>query len=190
MNCLESMISLMRPIGAYSLREDSLIYAELASYYEGLRIIEQALAQLSCEGIVITAQDYGLREWERIIRSAAFENVDLNDRRQIVIYTLSRMPGDFNSAGLLRGLRSLGLDCSLQEDPASMTVTVTVSGSSGMLRTYEQVLERVEGILPAHVKVVLDIGIVTWDAFETRDLDFDTLDAEEKSWDEMELTTP
>ncbi len=190
MNCLESMVRLLRPVGVYSLREDSLVYAELCGYYEGLRIIEDELALLAREGFLCTAREFGLTEWERIIRSAAFESASLEDRRQVVLYTLSRMPSDFNREGMLRGLSSLGLDCTLEEDCASGTVTVTVNGYTGMLRTYEEVLARVQNILPAHIGVVLDIGVVTWEALDLLDHSFDMRDILDMTWDAFELTKP
>lgn len=190
MNCLESMTALMRPLGAYSLAANGVVYAELAGYYEGLRIVEQQLALLIREGVVGTAQDFGLREWERVIRSTAFEGTELDARRRIVEYTLCRMPGDFNREGMLRGLRSLGLECELMEDLPTRTVTVTVNGSCGMLLTYEQVLSRVLDILPAHVNVVLDVGIVTWALLDDSDKSFAEADAQDKTWDAFELTQP
>ncbi len=190
MNCLESMTALMRPLSAYSLRTDNVVYAELAGYYAGLRSVEEQLALLWREGLVGSAQEFGLREWERMIRSTAFESADVDVRRRIVVYTLCRMPGDFNREGMLRGLRSLGLECELLEDTSIRTVTVMVNGSCGMLRTYEQVLSRVSDILPAHVNVVLDVGIVTWELLDDSDRSFDEADAQEKSWDEFELTQP
>ncbi len=190
MNCLESMTALMRPLGVYSLACDSVVYAELAGYYEGLRGIEEQLALLSREGMIGLAEGFGLREWERMIRSTAFHSASTAARREIVMDTLSRMPGDFNHAGMLRGLRSLGLECELKEDVTARTITVTVHNSCGMLHTYERLLARVSDILPAHLTVVLDVGIVTWTLLDESDRSFGEADAQERTWDEFELTRP
>ncbi len=182
------MRALLKPIGIYRIRDGSLIDAELTAYYEGLRMAEEAMAELWREGFVQSAQAEGLREWEAIIRSTALESNSLAARRDIVLYTLSRMPGDFNLAGILRGLRSVGLECTLTEEPERFQVRINVLAYTGALRTYEGVLTRVCSILPAHVAVELDMGINTWDMLDEAARSFDAIDGLDYSWDEHEIT--
>lgn len=187
---MQSMCALLRPVGAYSLREDSLVYIELLSYYAGLRLVEEEIALLEREGLVPAAEGFGLKTWEHIIRSTALTSSSADDRRQIVLYTLSRMPGDFNLEGMLRGLHSIGLTCTVEENVAAQTVSVVVSSYAGTLRAYEDVLARVVSILPAHVNVALDIGALTWEQLDIMDWSFNEQDARDETWDEFELMQP
>ncbi len=186
MNCFESMVALLRPVGAYSLKPGSLVYCELLSYYEGLKLIEEELSALRREGFIQTAEDYGLRRWEEIIRSTAMESDSLQSRRDVVLYTLGRMPVDFNRSGMVRGLRSLGLAANITEDTAAQTVTVDVQAYTGTLKNYEDVLRRVCDILPAHVGIRLNMGSVTWDLFDAQEQSYDERDAADLTWDAFE----
>lgn len=186
MNCLESMVSLLRPVGIYSLATESLVYRELLSYYSGLMLIEDELATLRQEGFTQTAQGYGLKTWEEVIRSTAMESGNIQNRRGVVRYTLSRMPHDFNLSGMLHGLRSLGIDCELTEDTANQTVRVDVLRYGGALKNYEEVYKRVCDILPAHVGVILNMGSVTWEFFDAQDQSFEERDSAGLTWDTFE----
>ncbi|SDN82916.1 putative phage tail protein [Acetanaerobacterium elongatum] len=186
MNCLESMVSLLRPVGIYSLATDSMVYRELQAYYSGLKQVEDELAVLRAEGFIQTAQSNGLRTWEEIIRSTAIESGNLESRRGVVLYTLSRMPQDFNLSGMLRGLRSLGLDCELTEDTAHQTVRVDVLRYGGALKNYEDVYKRVCDILPAHISVTLNMGSMTWALFDAQDQSFEERDQAKLTWDTFE----
>lgn len=186
MNCLESMVSLLRPVGIYSLVPESMVYRELQAYYSGLKRMEDELAVLRQEGFIQTAQSDGLRTWEEVIRSTAMESGNIQNRRGVVLYTLSRMPQDFNLSGMLRGLHSLGLDCELTEDTAHQTVRVDVLRYGGALKNYEEVYKRVCDILPAHIGVTLNMGSVTWELYDTQDQSFEERDSADLTWDTFE----
>ena len=186
MNCLESMVSLLRPIGVYSLTPESAVYCELQSCYAGLKLVEDELAAMGQEGYIQTAQGIGLRTWEEAIRSTAMESDNLHNRRDVVLYTLSRMPQDYHLSGMLRGLRSLGLNCELTEDIENHTVRVDVLSYGGTLKNYEDVYKRVCDILPAHIGVTLNMGIMTWALFDAQDYSFDERDSADLTWDTFE----
>lgn len=186
MNCLQSMVALLRPMGVYSLAPDSMVYYDLMSCYAGLKLIEDELAALRQEGFIQTAQSDGLRIWEEVIRSTATESGSLQARQEVVLYTLSRMPWDFNHSGLVRVLRSLGLTCAITEDISNVAVRVEVQSYSGSLKNYEDVLKRVGEVLPAHVGITLNMGEVTWALFDAQEQSFDERDTADLAWDTFE----
>lgn len=186
MTCFDSMVSLLKPIRLYSLSKDSVVYAELCAYAKGLKIAEELLSEVSAEGFVSTAADYGITEWEKLIDSTAVYEA-LPARRSIIRYTLSRMPWDFNPEGIVQGLKSIGLYCSAEEDFANRRVTLYGSSYRGSLRAYEDILKRVMQIMPAHLEVTLDFGSYLWESFDADGLAFDDFDLLVPSWDRFEL---
>lgn len=186
MTCFDSMVSLLKPMRLYKLNKGSVVYAELCAYAKGLTLAEELLNEVFAEGFVSTAADYGITEWEKLIDSTAVYE-SLGARRDIIKYTLSRMPWDFNPSGIVRGLKSIGLYCSCEEHFAERKVTLYGSSYSGSLRAYEDILKRVMQIMPAHLEVTLDFGSYLWDSFDNDELAFDDFDLLVPSWDRFEL---
>lgn len=67
MSSYDSMKEKLAPLGLYSFEQGGAADSELKSYGAGLDIIQQAIDELEREGMILTAESYGLSERERFI---------------------------------------------------------------------------------------------------------------------------
>lgn len=184
---LEQMLLLLRPLGIYTLEEESLVYCELASYAKGFALVYDRLALLYREAFLPTAESFGLDYLEQLMGFPANNKLDLERRRELLRYTISLAAGDYDLEGMKNGLRSIGLDAEIEEDRENERLYITANAFLGNFISYDRLKRDAQKILPAHLEVIFEFGNFTWDAFDAKDKTFDQLDARDFSWDEFEI---
>ena len=105
-SCMDTMRSLLRSTGIYSLEEGGLVEAELLSYAAVLEDLECLLTDTAREAIPLTAQNSGLVAYEELLGQDRAD-LSVQKRRDMIVYALSMQPKDFDKQGILRALRSL-----------------------------------------------------------------------------------
>ncbi len=184
--CMETLRGLMRSTRLYSLEEGGLVEAELLSYASVLEEIERALASTAQEAIPLTAADSGLLAYEEVLGQDR-NGLPVDKRREMIVYALSMQPKDFDKQGIVRALRSLGIETEITEQTAEERITVKITEFSGNIRDYDKLREDARGILPAHLEIVFEMSSFTWDEFDAKDLTWDGFEANSFSWDEFEI---
>ena len=184
---LVGMVRLMQPLRLYSLRENSLVYWELLSYAKGFGLLYGRLGELYREAFLQTAEGFGITEREKLMNFPANSKLPLETRRELLRYTLSMAPRDYNLEGIENGLHSIGLDAKIQENREEEKLSITSEGFLGNFISYDRLKRDALRILPAHLEVDFEFGSFTWEKFEAKDWDFDRLDKRDFTWDEFEV---
>ncbi len=184
--CMGSLQKLMRSTGLYSLKEGDLTEAELLSYAAVLEEIERLLADTAQEAIPLTAEDSGLLAYEELLGQDR-SGLSVDRRRDMIIYALSMQPKDFDRQGIVRALRSLGIETEITEQTAEERITVKITEFSGNIHDYDKLREDARGILPAHLETVFEMSSFTWEEFDTKDLTWEEFESNSFSWDEFEI---
>ena len=186
MSVLENLYRLMRTTGIYRLDGESLVDAELMSYGVSLQAVEDRLETILREGIIATAEDEGLSAMEAVMGKPDRGTLSPEDRRAMILYWLSILPGDFDLEGMKNALRSVGLSADILEDLPGERITVRQEEYRGARETFDMIMRDCEQMLPAHLEILFDLGALSWDGFDRQDLTFDARDACDLSWDQFE----
>lgn len=184
-DCVGRMRELMRSTGLYSLDSGGLVEAELLSYATVFQQFEQQLQTTAGEAIPITANAEGLAVWEQLLGQERSDE-PVSKRREMIIYALSTQPNDFNMSGMVRALRSLGIETVITENRPEESLTVKVTGFSGAVHDYDKLKLDVRAILPAHLETHFEMSSFTWDEFDQKDLTWDEFETNDFTWDEFE----
>ena len=183
---LAGLYRLMRSTGIYRLDGDTLVDHELAAYGAAFAPLETALDTLLREGFIATAEDAGLSAYERIMGEPDRTGLAAADRRGMLLYRLSILPGDFDPQGMADALRSVGLEAEILEEFANRRLTIRQLDYRGARETFDLIVRDCEKLLPAHLELFFDLGALSWDGFDSEDLTFDARDALDLSWDQFE----
>ncbi len=184
--CLDRMRQLMRSTGLYSLASDGLMEAELLSYAAVFDELEQKMKAIAQEAIPITASGEGLLAYEQLLGQDRRDQ-PTQKRRDMIIYALSTQPRDFDMAGMVRALRSLGIETQITEDKPGESLTVKVTGFSGSVHDYDKLRQDARAILPAHLETIFEMSSFTWNEFDAKDLTWNDFEANADTWDEFEI---
>lgn len=107
--------------------------------------------------------------------------------REMAAVKLSIGEGDFTPEGIRRSLLAAGLEAELEEDFSQRLIRVTDARIIGGYQTLDEVKAQVRRMLPAHLEVEFDIGVLTWEMFEAIGLDFAAWDSRDFTWEWFDL---
>ena len=165
------MTALLDPLRLYDLSEGSHIFRELQAYAAGLELFRQRLERCRDDLFLATCSLERLARWEELL--------DLPVARS--------GEGDFTPEGIRRSLLAAGLEAALQEEFSRRLIRVTDARIIGGYQTLDEVKQQVRRMLPAHLEVEFDIGILTWEMFEGFGLDFAAWDRRDFTWEWFDL---
>ena len=171
----ESMVALLDPLRLYDLSPGSFVSRELMAYAAGLALFRQRLEQCRDDLFLVTCS------LERLART------DEASRREMAAVKLSIGEGDFTPEGIRRSLLAAGLEAELEEDFSQRLIRVTDARIIGGYQTLDEVKAQVRRMLPAHLEVEFDIGVLTWEMFEAIGLDFAAWDSRDFTWEWFDL---
>lgn len=186
MQSLDSMISKLKPLGIYSLKNDSTIFYELSAYAEGLEILENCLSELESECFVSTSSSFGLETREKLFcyNKTSDSNIDL--RRNLISYLLSVGSNDYNKESITKAIIASGIDGFIVEQPGENVVYINCSSLKDNFNTKAEAENIVKQFLPAHIKPIFDFRIITWDYIKTKDKTFDEFDSKDLTWNSID----
>ena len=187
MNSKQRLYRLLSPLKLYSLRGNTLVDAELASYLAVMQIVEQKLRQLYSGLFVALADGQQLKRWERMVGIPIKENVSLEERRRMVLERLSVTPQDFTKEGLQKALASAGIQVEIQELPQEGKIRIISKGITGGHFTLDEVKQAINRFLPSHLTTEFDIGSLTWEMFDQKDYTFAQWDGKGATWEYFDL---
>ena len=168
----ESMVALLDPLRLYDLSPESFVSRELMAYAAGLALFRQRLEQCRDDLFLATCSLERLARWEELL-DLPVARTDEASRRQM--------------AGIRRSLLAAGLEAELEEDFSQRLIRVTDARIIGGYQTLDEVKAQVRRMLPAHLEVEFDIGVLTWEMFEAIGLDFAAWDSRDFTWEWFDL---
>lgn len=146
-----------------------------------LRAQERGLQR---ESFVATASDYGLSGREAQFGMNGQGSAE--ERRAAIIKLGAITPNDFTKAGMERILSIAGLDAAVYEDTAAKKLYVNCLGESKDQTAREAAMKISNLFLPAHLNAELDFRSISWNNIDQAEDAFDTVDALDLSWDEID----
>lgn len=150
---------LLRPLGVYKLDETSFSGAELEALGSEMDKLWQHMQAMQLESIVMTAQDEGLTNWERVFpkRSAAATT----EGRRAAIAAYSQVSGDsFTKQALDRCLTASGVECQVEQTGSGLSVSFP--GLMGEPEDLAKIQQIVELLLPCHLLTTYVFVYCTW----------------------------
>lgn len=109
-------------------------------------------------------------------------------RREMAAVKLSLGEGDFTPEGIPPvAAGGPGWRQRCQEEFSRRLIRVTDARIIGGYQTLDEVKQQVRRMLPAHLEVEFDIGILTWEMFEGFGLDFAAWDRRDFTWEWFDL---
>lgn len=151
MSTLNSMIKKLSPLGIYNLNKGSIVYAELAAFAEGLDILRETLDSVLRESFVATAEDYGLKNTERLVGNIR-DDLSFSKRRDMLKERLSLNLKEFTMSGVEKMLRMLAVTGSVEESPQTQSIVIKVSDEGYSAAQKEWIVSQVVAFLPSHLE--------------------------------------
>ncbi len=178
--------TLLRPLGIYTFREGSISGSEIESIGAALDGCAAELEEGEREALVPTAQDWGLAQMEALFaKKPAAPSLEL---RRNAIAALTQIGGDdFTVTAINRALGGCGVKAVVQETDMIGYVRVTFPDTAGVPEKFDQMADIILDIIPCHLETEFYFRYLTWSELEARFPDWNSVDAENYTWDEFEL---
>lgn len=183
----EYLKKLLSPLGLYDL-EAGYGAQELKLIGSRLDEVFKSLEENQREGLVTTAEDFSLDEYEALLpyRPAASNT----EYRRDAIAALLRIDGrSFTVAALNDTIRGCGVKATVRESPVPQTVQVCFPEIIGLPDNFESLSSRIEQILPCHLEIIYVFAYITWLSLEAQFLTWAALESADLSWDALETST-
>ena len=157
----DCLTELLRPLGAYDLREGTANRGELAAYGARLDEAEAELDDTAGEMSLATAKGFGL---ERIEELLPYRPVCVTvKQRQQALAALLRISGDsFTPEAINDTLTGCGLNAVAEETGRPGYVQVRFPDVAGIPEGFEQMRAIIEEILPCHLNIEYRFWYNTW----------------------------
>lgn len=182
MNALTSLRQMLLPMGLYDLSDTSVVSQELKAYAAGFALVEEILDQVEQNMFVSTASGDALARWEQLLGLPTQPEVSLPDRRETILSRLSIRPWDFTLSRLEQSVSGTGVKVSIAQNPPLGPLVISFVDTMLEYEDWDQLKEQILSFLPAHLEAEFDVGVLTWEMFDQKDLSFSQLDAEDFTW--------
>ncbi len=155
------LAELLRPLGAYDLREGAVNRGELAAYGARLDEAGAELDDTAREMSLATAEGFGL---ERIEDLLPYRPVCVTaERRRRALAALLRISGDsFTLEAINDTLTGCGINAVAEETGKPGYVRVHFPDVAGIPEGFEQMKTIIEEILPSHLGIEYQFWYNTW----------------------------
>lgn len=185
MQALDSMKAKLKPLGIYSLNEDSTVFYELSAYAEGLSILDDYLNELENECFVSTSSSFGVNLRENLF-SYSKPSSNLTLRRNLLSYLLSVSTNDFNKQGLDKAVIASGINGFVYDRPGDGKIYVNCNTLQDNFTSKSEAENIIKQFLPAHLEPIFDYSILSWNYIDSLDNTFDNIDSKELTWDDID----
>ena len=175
------LVSLLRSLGVYDLREGTVNRGELAAYGLALDTQETELNDTAREMNLTTAKDFGLEQIEALLPYRPV--CETAAQRRAALAALLRIGGDsFTPEAINDTMRGCGLNARAEEGDEPGFVKVYFPDVAGIPEGFDRLQEIIEEILPSHVGVTYVFWYNTWSMVAGRHPTFGDATATGLSW--------
>ena len=176
---------LLEPLGIYDLKNGAGA-SELMLEGGELDRIYDVLEELGREVIPLTAEGYGLLNYERLLPYRP-SFITAEDRQRAVTALLRIRGGCFTVSALCDTLSGCGINAVVAESETPMTVEVSFPDNKGIPDGIEELKKRIEQILPCHLGIEYKFRYSSWSTLMALLPDWNTLEACCPTWRELEI---
>lgn len=184
----KQLYGILAKTGLYNLNNGKYIRAELRSYQVALAMVEEVINNIKNSAFLNLCSKEQLKTFEQLLCIPTNESINIENRRKMVRHRFSILKNDCNKEGLLKGIISAGMDADIIENKHDGTVTILCNTIFSSEKNYETIKNEVLKLMPAHLNVVIDIGIMDWNMFEAKNLNFVELDYDDFTWNRFDLS--
>lgn len=184
MSSIKTIKDKLRPLGIYSLTDESQVGKELNTYASELDKLLELLAEEERESFIITAQSYGLENWEKIFGENR-DSMNFEKRRELILSRLAIGESNFTRAGTLETLNSLDVDSELYEYPEKNYMHIMCKGVY-LPEQKAKIKENVDILLPAHLDIFVDFRNFDYGYIDGLNYTFFTMDRKNYTWEQIE----
>lgn len=176
---------LLAPLGIYDLEsgagksELELIGCELDRIYD-------ALEEFGREAVPLTAESYGLLNYEELFPYMP-SYITTQDRQRAATALLRIRNGCFTASALCDTLRGCGINAVVAESEKHMTVVVSFPDNRGIPDGIDALKQRIEQILPCHLDIEYHYNYSVWNELMKLLPDWKALEAKCPTWRELEI---
>lgn len=182
-----SLYDRLKPLKIYALEKSSLIDCELAAYETAFALINATIEDVRAQAFVQTATGDGLRLHEKLVGLQERPGLSLDTRRALVLYRRSIAPFDFNLEGMLSSMRGAGMEAEIIEDYTGERLKIISRNLIDDFVDLDSVKASLLTMLPAHLECEFDIGFLTWDMFEGKDILWEEWDSLDFTWEQFDI---
>lgn len=181
----EYVKQLLEPLRLYDL-ENGAGAEELRVIGGQLDGIFLMLAELCGEMLPITAEDFGLSLYEKLLpfRPAYLTNAD---KRRALISLMRIRGGCFTLALLQETVSGCGLKAIIEEGGTPLTVCVSFPENRGVPTGFEKLKSRVEEIVPCHLAVEYIFVYTIWREIMEKLPCWEALESGVDCWGQLEI---
>ena len=185
MRTLTSMIEKLSPLGVYKLTKDSVVYAELAAFAAGLEILRDTLDTILKESFIVTAEDFGIENLERLVGNVR-SDLPIGKRREMLIERLSLNYCDFTPKGFEKMLRLIGVEGSIEEYPENERIVLNLSEGAYNEAQREWIVSQARALLPAHIEWDVVFAGFNWETSDSLNNTFAQIDGKGYIWKKID----
>ena len=177
----QNLVELLRPLGVYDLRDGAVNRGELGVYGKGLDEGGALLEALFREGMLPTAEGFGLERVEKLLPYRPVSET-VEDRRR-ALAALLRIGGDsFTLSAINDTLSGCGINAIAAEGTRPGYVEVYFPDVGGIPEGFAALREIVEEILPCHLEITYVFWYNNWATLAQRVATWGGAEATGKSW--------
>ncbi len=160
----ENIANFLGPLSIYDLTEGSSTDKEISVYSKFLQNINDQIDDLLKEIFVQTSENYGLKIKANLLDIDISED-NLQTKREKILLSMSSNHSHFNKTNILKYLKSMGLNCEIEETIKESKEDIIISFKDQIL-DYQKInsfKEQVSRMLPAHLNIIFDLeNKITW----------------------------
>ena len=186
MGAIDNIYKTLSKLKIYNLK-GKYINAELSAYKIGFEYIENKINETLKGAFVFLAEDSQLKNFERLLLLPSTKNATIENRREMICSRLGINKNDYTIQGITKAIRSIGFDAKVIEVCENGKIKIL---NKGFLKEYDS-LDAIKNamikVLPAHLDFELDIGVLTWNMLEEKDLSCIEFENNNFNWEQIDL---
>ena len=185
MDILNKLLNLHKPIGIYNIKEGGNIYRELSVYAEALTELSDKLLAVEKESFVLSAEDEGLAEIEKVF-GASRDELEKEKRRKMILARFSLCSRDFTPASLSKIMDVLGINAEICEYPRQFRITFGIEGARSLAER-KWIARELKNLLPAHLEADPVFEGFSFKCIDEASLTFGDMEQRKMCWADIDI---
>lgn len=170
----------LKPLQLYKLH-DSIVSSEIGVCGNAMDEVFDGLCDCEREMLPLTASEYGLEMFERLLPYAP-RSQSTEERRAAIAALMMIDRNSVTPEKLNRTLRGCGINAAVTETGFPQVVTVGFPDGDPAPENIGKLKKMIEKILPCHLVALYETDFITWQELEGLDFVFSQFETEGLLW--------
>lgn len=154
MTAFQSITEKLAPLGIYKLHNDDLVTYEIMAYSNELQKIYDELQKIENEMFIMTANDFGLSQREKLLDITLNQN-NITKRRNSLLLREKIISNPQTKNNIINILSAYDIECLIDEDIKNNTVHIKITNTSSLNNTQEYYTNKIKNTLPVNTKFII-----------------------------------